>query len=161
MKITAHIQIFVFFVLTSTVFGQTKNAQNVSELNKNIPVDKYESYEICCRNEATLIKRGINPIENELRIYTNGNESNAIAIDAGKIVRILNENNTKIVLLRSGENIYVYMNLIDLKVQENDDIIKNQIIGKIGIQNDKKYLGFEVWNKNEKLNPIEFLKNGK
>ncbi|UOE40498.1 M23 family metallopeptidase [Chryseobacterium suipulveris] len=161
MKITVQIQIFVFFVLTSTVFGQTKNAQNLLGLKENIPVDKYKFYEICCRNETTLIKRGINPIENELRIYTNGNESNAIAIDSGKIVKILDENNTKIVLLKNGEFIYVYMNLIEVKVQENDKIIKNQKIGKIGTENDKKYLGFEVWNKNEKLNPIEFLKNGK
>ena len=161
MKTTAQIQIFIFLILTSTIFAQTKNAQNISELSINIPVDKYEFYEICCRNETTLIKRGINPIENELRIYADKNESNAIAITDGIIVKILDDNDNKIVLLKNGENIFVYKNLINLKVQEKNGVKKNQIIGKIGTENDERYLGFEVWNKSEKLNPIEFLRNGK
>ncbi|MGX9987573.1 peptidoglycan DD-metalloendopeptidase family protein [Soonwooa purpurea] len=143
------------------------NAQEKNENGLNLPVDKFKSYENCCLkscNILTGLKGMINPIENELRIYGYENESNVFAYKSGIVKKIIKNDYDKseTILIKSDELFFVYKNLMNINVKENDEVIKNQKLGKILTIGNENYLGFEIWNnKAKQLNPIEYLKNNK
>ena len=124
-----------------------------------IPVDKFKSYENCCVLQNNYQRVLSDPIENELRIYGYQNESNVLAYKSGKIAKIIKDNigNSVTILLRSGDLIFVYKNVNNVKVKENDLVIENQILGQIATTTSENYLRFEIWEKVDKLNPIKFL----
>ena len=140
------------------------NAQEKIENTLNLPVDKFRSYENCCIKRHYPFPGVSDPIENELRIYGYENESNVLVYKSGIVKKIIKNDYDKseTILIKSEELIFVYKNLIDTNVKENDEVTKNQKLGKIMTIENENYLGFEIWNsKAEKLNPIEYLENNK
>jgi len=140
------------------------NAQEKIENSLNLPVDKFKSYENCCVKRHYPFPDLSDPIENELRIYGYENESNVLAYKSGIVKKIIKNDYDKseTILIKSNELFFVYKNLMNINVKENDEVIKNQKLGKIMTIGNENYLGFEIWNnKAEQLNPIEYLENNK
>lgn len=145
--------IIIFFSIFS-------KAQNNDAKLLRIPVNKFKRYENCCLQQSDCLRTLINPIENELRIYGDENESNVLSYKAGKVVKIIKDkfDNSITILVKSDELIFVYMNMNNIKVTENDEISESQNLGQIMTLNSENYLRFEIWNnKAEKLNPIKYL----
>ncbi|WP_234111031.1 hypothetical protein [Chryseobacterium sp. R2A-55] len=151
----------IYLILT-LLFSILPKAQNSNAEFLRIPVDKFKGYENCCINRCNMLIGLIDPIENELRIYGYENQSNVLAYKAGIVAKIINHDNdnSKSILVKSNELVFVYKNLTNLQIIENEKISENQILGKIMTINSENYLGFEIWNVNsEKLNPINYLKD--
>jgi hypothetical protein len=151
-KLLILISIFSF----SSLFSQITLTENIK-----IPVDKFIRFENCCISQFKNLRQLINPIENQLRIYAYKNESHAISYKEGKVIKIFGSDfdDSKTVIIKSKDNYFIYSNLNHLKIQQNDEISENQIIGDIMTINEETYLAFEVWNSQDgKINPIDYLK---
>ena len=158
-KNTVKIEYLIIFLFSFFV-----NAQEKIKNTLNLPVDRFKSYENCCLKRCNSFTGLKNPIENELRIYGYENESNVLAYKSGIVKKIIKNDydNSETILIKSDELYFVYKNLSNISAKENDEVIKNQVLGKIMTIEYENYLSFEIWNmKAEKLNPIEYLENNK
>ncbi len=63
-----------------------------------------------------------------------------------------------VVIIRHGDYLTVYSNLVDVVVKKGQKVATKQIIGKVAYDTDKgSILGFQVWNNIEKQNPELWL----
>ncbi len=67
----------------------------------------------------------------------------------------------KAVILRHGNYLTVYANLVVVFVKNGDKVKTNQNIGKIYTEgdSDQGVLHFEIWKENEKIDPLLWLQN--
>lgn len=62
------------------------------------------------------------------------------------------------VIIRHGNYLTMYLNLIDVKVKKGQKVKTKDVIGKVGFDSEKgSVLNFEVWKNMEKLNPELWL----
>ncbi len=111
---------------------------------------------------------GINshPLYKDIKIPNNGidittvGSSNVRAIFEGEVTQILRiQGENLIVLLRHGNYITVYQNMIDLSVKRGDKVKFKDVIGKVYTEKGAKtaVLHFEIWEEANKLNPEQWI----
>ena len=62
------------------------------------------------------------------------------------------------VIIRHGNYLTVYTNLVYVSVKKGEKVTTKQTIGKVAYDNEKgSILGFQVWNNLEKQNPELWL----
>lgn len=78
-----------------------------------------------------------------------------------KVIPIKGANFT--VIVRHGNFLSVYQNLVNIRVEEGDQLEVRNIIGEVfyNPDDDNSVVHFEIWNELEKLNPKEWLVQGK
>ncbi|MDR1672535.1 MAG: peptidoglycan DD-metalloendopeptidase family protein [Bacteroidales bacterium] len=88
-------------------------------------------------------------------ITTVGNASVRTVFEGvvSRVARINGENIT--ILIRHGNYITVYMNLVDIAVKQGDKVKSKETIGKVYTEKGAKtaILHFEIWEETNKLNP--------
>jgi septal ring factor EnvC (AmiA/AmiB activator) len=74
-----------------------------------------------------------------------------------RVARINGENIT--ILIRHGNFITVYMNLVDISVKQGDKVISKGTIGRVYTEKGSKtaVLHFEIWEETNKLNPEQWV----
>lgn len=120
--------------------------------------------------EKGIITRyfGVNPhpVYKDIRINNNGidittvGEASVRAVFEGEVTRVLGihgENLT--VLLRHGNYITIYQNIVDVSVKQGDKVKFKETIGKVYTEKGSKMavLHFEIWEETQKLNPELWL----
>lgn len=81
------------------------------------------------------------------------------AVYSGQVKKIVRISNHKYaVLIKHGLYYTLYNNLETVNVKENADVKINQTIGNLRHEKGRGVLQFQVWYKNEKLNPRKWLK---
>lgn len=61
------------------------------------------------------------------------------------------------VIIRHGEYLSVYSNLLSVKVKKGDKITTRQVIGTAGISDDSGMINFQIWKGFTKLDPEQWL----
>lgn len=74
-----------------------------------------------------------------------------------KVIAILGANYT--VILRHGNYISVYQNLVNVKVHEGDNVSTKQVLGNVYSGDDDVVIHFEIWDEFEKQNPVDWICN--
>lgn len=72
-----------------------------------------------------------------------------------KIIAILGANYT--IIIRHGNYISVYQNLVNVRVKENDKVKTKQILGNVYSETEEPILHFEIWDEFEKQNPLNWI----
>ncbi len=74
-----------------------------------------------------------------------------------QVLTVLGSNN--VVLIRHGNFLSVYANLSHVYVRQGDEITTKQLIGRVFTDNDENnsILHLEIWEENEKLDPLLWL----
>ncbi|NJN77096.1 MAG: peptidoglycan DD-metalloendopeptidase family protein [Saprospiraceae bacterium] len=91
-------------------------------------------------------------------IATSPNSSVAVVHD-GKVVRAFFQPEFQhIVLVQHGDYFTLYSNLKSVVVKKGTILKTGDIIGKVGTQNGKTELHFQIWQNSSKINPEEWLK---
>jgi septal ring factor EnvC (AmiA/AmiB activator) len=74
-----------------------------------------------------------------------------------KVVAILGSNNT--VIIRHGNFLTVYQNLVDVRVKKGDQVAVKQVLGRIFTEQESgsTTLHVEIWKEMDKQNPEEWL----
>ena len=96
---------------------------------------------------------------NGINILTTEGE-NARAVFEGKVTRVMSvPNYNTVVIIRHGEYLTVYSNLIEVYVKSGDDVSTMQSIGKIFTdpEESKTELHFEIWKAKTLQNPAYWL----
>lgn len=63
-----------------------------------------------------------------------------------------------VVIIRHGNYLTMYVNLVDVRVKKGQKVKTKDVIGKVGFESDKgSVLRFEIWKNIEKLNPELWL----
>lgn len=63
-----------------------------------------------------------------------------------------------VVIIRHGNYLTMYVNLVDVQVKKGQKVKTKDVIGKVGFESDKgSVLRFEIWKNIEKLNPELWL----
>lgn len=87
----------------------------------------------------------------EVRAIFSGSVSGTISIPGAN----------KAVIVRHGEYLSVYSNLIEVFVQKGDKITSKQVIGMLGEEKDSNAeIHLEIWKGSEKLDPESWLAKG-
>ena len=81
------------------------------------------------------------------------------AIFNGEVTGILDVMGTKVLMIRHGEYLTVYQNLVNVKVKKGDKVTTKQAIATIAKSTSSSgyELHFEVWKNNTYLNPNSWL----
>lgn len=118
-----------------------------------------------------IITRGFgensHPVLQNIKMINNGVDINAAQHSevkciwtgiARKVVSIPGANLT--VIVRHGNYLSVYSNLIDVKVKPGDIISKGEVIGQVSHDqsHNKNILHLEIYKENQKLDPEEWLR---
>lgn len=62
------------------------------------------------------------------------------------------------VIIRHGNYLTMYLNLVDVKVKKGQKVQTKDVIGKVSFDNEKgSVISFEIWKNMEKLNPELWL----
>ena len=74
-----------------------------------------------------------------------------------KVFAILGANYT--VLIRHGEFLSVYQNLVNVRVKTGDKVLTKEVLGDAFVdeENNVSVMHFEVWQERNILNPAEWL----
>ena len=110
---------------------------------------------------AHPVLRGVTVRNNGIDI-TSEKGTRARAIFDGEVTRviaILGANYT--VLIRHGEYLTVYQNLVNVRVKKGDQVIAKQVIGDIynEEESDVAVLHVEIWKERTKMDPEKWLSN--
>ena len=106
------------------------------------------------------VLKGVLIKNNGVDIQSSENED-VIAVHLGEISRIISipgYNNA--IIIRHGNYITVYANLKEIFVKQGQNIATGTLIGKIYKDSNEAngVLHFEIWEENQKLNPVKWLK---
>lgn len=105
------------------------------------------------------VLKGIKTFNNGIDISTTKNSKVRCIFDgiARKVVSIPGANLT--VIVRHGNYLTVYSNLVDVNVRPGDQIAKGEIIGEVyrDKSSNENILHLELYRENERLNPEEWL----
>jgi len=106
------------------------------------------------------VMKGVLIKNNGIDIQSTEN-NDIVAVHEGEISRVISipgYNNA--IIIRHGDFLTVYANLKDVLVKQGQKVERNQKIGKIYVEKSEKYgiLHFEIWNENQKLDPLKWLK---
>ncbi len=105
------------------------------------------------------VLKGIKTFNNGIDISTTNNSKVRCIFPgvARKVVSIPGANLT--VIVRHGNYLTVYSNLVDVNVRPGDEIAKGEIIGEVyrDRESNENILHLELYRENERLNPQEWL----
>lgn len=138
--------------LTGTSFEQNKR-RIPWPVEKGIIVEKFGIHPHPVLSNITINNNGIN-------IATDAGEK-ARAVFNGEVSRVfgISGGNTA-VILRHGQYLTVYSNLVEVSVRKGDQVSLRQNLGTIFSDSDdgnKTILKFQIWKENQKLNPEDWL----
>lgn len=105
------------------------------------------------------ILSGVNVMNNGIEITTNA-ETFVRAIAEGVVNEVITiPNKGKAVLIAHGNYFTLYSNIDNLRCKKDDKMKATQIIGTVysGEQQAESILSFQIWYKQQKLNPLEWL----
>ena len=109
-------------------------------------------------NSHPLLK-GIKTFNNGIDISTTNNSKVRCIFDgiARKVVSIPGANLT--VIIRHGNYLTVYSNLVDVNIRPGEQVSKGEIIGEVyrDKSSNENVLHLELYRENERLNPAEWL----
>lgn len=110
---------------------------------------------------AHPVLRGVTVRNNGIDI-TSERGTKARAIFDGEVTRviaILGANYT--VLIRHGEYLTVYQNLVNVRVKKGDNVLAKQVIGDIYNEEESEVavLHLEIWKERKKMDPEKWLSN--
>lgn len=162
--------------LDDLIARQTKKSGSTSSAYKLTPEEKLLSDDFA-RNQGRLPwpvtqgfiseKFGLNthPVYKRVETYnygvniTTSRNADIRAVFQGVVSEILfmpGFNN--VIIIRHGNYLTVYTNLIDVSVKKGQQIKTKENIGKVAFDNEKgSVLNFQVWKDKEKLNPQLWL----
>lgn len=162
--------------LNKLIASQTKKSGSTSSVYKMTPEEKLLSDDFA-KNKGKLPwpvnqgiiseKFGINthPVYKRVEMVNNGINITTLkgaevrSVFTGtvsEIILIPGFNN--IVIIRHGNYLTAYTNLIDVVVKKGQKVATKQTIGKVAYDEDKgSVLNFQVWNNTEKQNPEIWL----
>ena len=87
--------------------------------------------------------------------------STARSVFAGEVSRVFEiSGGNRAVIIRHGQYLTVYSNLVNIKVKSGDKVSVKQPIGTIATDSDdgdKTVLKFQIWKENVKLNPEDWI----
>ena len=107
---------------------------------------------------AHPVLAGITLMNNGIEIATNNNIVRSVF--DGEISKIIVlPTGFKVVIIRHGNYLTVYSNLKNTNIQKGQKVKKQEIIGTLYEEGNKKnnLLGFQIWNGREKLNPTHWI----
>ena len=107
------------------------------------------------------------PVLKSVSIKNNGidiqsaDSDDVLAVHPGEISRIISipgYNNA--IIIRHGKYLTVYANLKDIHVKQGQKVAMGAVLGKIYKESNETngVLHFEIWEENQKLNPIKWLR---
>ena len=107
------------------------------------------------------------PVLKNIVVHNNGVDISTVqgakarVVFAGEVSRVfvVTGGNTA-VIIRHGNYLTVYSNLINVQVRSGEKVAIKQTIGTIGTDSDdaaKTVLKFQIWKENEKLNPEDWI----
>ncbi|MDR0896170.1 MAG: peptidoglycan DD-metalloendopeptidase family protein [Prevotellaceae bacterium] len=118
----------------------------------NIIISRYGQYAVAGLRNVKLDNKGID--------IQGSPGAQACAVFNGKVAAIFELNGLFNILIRHGNYISVYCNLISVAVQQGDEVVTKQPIGKIFSDEDdngRTVLHFQLRKETEKLNPTQWL----
>ncbi len=162
--------------LNKLIASQAKKSGGTSSKYKLTPEEKLVSDDFS-RNKGKLPwpvtqgiiseKFGINPHPVYKDVMMSNNGINITTSKNAEVRAVFNGEVTDIslmpglnnaVIIRHGNYLTVYANLIYLNVKKGDKVNTKQVIGKVAHDNEKgSVLSFQVWNNLEKQNPELWL----
>lgn len=127
----------------------------------SIPLSKYRTInEQCTKVKTVCYVFELRPNCDYQRIKIVGTENSLVrAIADGKIVKILDDklNDSKTIIIKHGDFLSVYSNVKNIKINNLDEIKKNQKIAQLSKIDNKYFLEFQIWHKTETVNPLEWI----
>jgi len=88
--------------------------------------------------------------------------SQARAIFAGEVTSIaISPTGGKLIIIRHGEYLSVYMNIGDVFVKQGDKVIMKQMIGTIQDEDGKTSVNLQIWKGQKTMDPSGWLFNGR
>lgn len=108
------------------------------------------------------VLKGVKTKNNGINILTSENTP-ARTVFAGKVTKVLSiPHYHYVVMIRHGEYVSVYSNLLTVTVEEGDEVRLKQSIGQIFTNAENKTeIHFELWKGKELLDPSNWLAKGK
>ncbi|MDR0983229.1 MAG: peptidoglycan DD-metalloendopeptidase family protein [Culturomica sp.] len=163
--------------LEKLIAAQNKKSSNSTAIYKMTPEEKLVSDDFV-KNKGKLpwpVSEGVvidhmgmrkHPVHTRITIRTDGvniatsKNSDVRSIFKGTVIEVLfikGSNNA--VVIRHGNYMTVYSNLMDVNVKVGQNINTKQVIGKVGFDEDKgSVFNFQIWtNSLERLNPEQWL----
>lgn len=119
--------------------------------------------------EGFISKRfGVNKdmVHRRVEIYNTGidittsKNSDVRAVFQGEVTEVWLPpgNYNYMVIIRHGNYLTMYLNLVDVKVKKGQKVQTKDVIGKVSFDNEKgSVISFEIWKNMEKLNPELWL----
>jgi|GEM_PF-4385980 len=149
----------LFYIIFFLLINLHIAAQKVKETAFNIPVDNYTYFEECCTKCDDKFCTHQHKTDN-LKIYGDNEATKILALRDGIIKKIIHlETDFYALILKSDEDFFVYNNIKNVYVKENEEVTQNQIIGELSELEEENYILFEIRSKKgDKYNPIEYLK---
>lgn len=112
---------------------------------------------------AHPVLKNIKTVNNGVDITTNAGAT-ARAIFDGVVSRVIViPGSNAAILIRHGDYLSVYTNLLDVKVKAGEKVSTKQVLGKIGTdaETGKTTLQLQIWKETTKLNPEDWLSKHK
>lgn len=162
----------LFFILLLIISNKII-AQNVDRKNEQtakfaqnkgkyaIPLTKHKDINDQCakiRIACHVFERR-NICDNQQIEIFGAENSFVLSIAAGKIVKIIDSqvDDSKTIIIRHGDFFTVYSNVINFKNSKSNLIRKNQKIGQLIKKGEKYCLEFQIWQKTETVNPLDWI----
>ena len=98
-------------------------------------------------------------IDNKGVVLEGGKGAQARCIFEGRVTAVVNDGNYHFVLIRHGEYISVYCNIVNMRVSGGEKVKAGDIIGDIGIdaKSGTPRMQFQLRKEKQTLNPAEWL----
>lgn len=155
-----------------------ENTRNLKSMNKKNSIKYNESSKIFKEMKGKLPPPAMNtlvlnffgennhPLLKNVKVKNNGvdliltNSANVNAIHNGEVKKVFNiPYGGKAIILRHGEYLSVYSNLIEVNVKVGQFVSTGEKLGNVMKQPDNTLvLHFEIWNEKEPENPLNWLK---
>lgn len=162
--------------LKKLIAKATRKSGSKSKKYKLTPKEKTLSSEFS-KNKGKLpwpVKSGFisekfgintNPIYKRVKMVNNGvtistsKNSKVMCVFKGVVSEIMfMKGYNNIIIVRHGEYLTVYSNLIDVNVKKGDTVDTKDILGKLDYDNEKgSTTNFQIWKNTTKINPQEWL----
>ncbi|MGN0993360.1 MAG: peptidoglycan DD-metalloendopeptidase family protein [Bacilli bacterium] len=168
-KLQENLEYVSYEVLTDNIMPVSKEETNTEIVrpytDTSVEIGKsYYDYKAESENqEDSIIYYENTYIQNTGVDYTSENIFDVNAIADGKVISVTEDDivGTTVKIEHNNNMISVYQSIKDVKVKENDEVTKGQVIATSGTNNISSDLGnhlhFELYKENILVNPEDFL----